>query len=179
MSHKRPEDVRRGVESFARAINAKIVDELEENGNWILHIRQNGFNLEIIHSEDNQSLDIIFRTELGKSDQEILIRELTEQNQVVEFNYGLLSAINSPNIECSLRRAAAQRGDIVYVGFDIKARIFPYEDIYSIEKFNNAVQSVINAGRLGIFYFNLKLKSSRELIRLIESMNSSSEGMFL
>jgi len=43
-----------------------------------------------------------------------------------------MNAINSPNVDYSFRRAKASKGDMAYIGFDIKAKVFPYENSYSI-----------------------------------------------
>ncbi len=89
-----------------------------------------------------------------------------------------MNAINSPNVDYSFRRAKASKGDMAYIGFDIKAKVFPYENSYSIGRYEDAIQNVIYAGRLGIYYFALKLKYSKELMKLIEEFNSSPGEMY-
>lgn len=178
-SQKDAGTVHEEIRSFLSTTDRKIEDERTENNLWILFIKQDGFKVKIEHPTNKKYIHAIFSYELEENKRATLITELLINNTYVEFNYGLMNAINSPNVDYSFRRAAASKGDIAYIGFDIKAKVFPYENSYSIAHLEGAIQNVINAGRLGIYYFALKLKSSKDLMKQIEELNSSPEGLYI
>lgn len=174
-----PKETYDGIKDFLEITGRKINNKLEENNQWILEVQQGASEFKILHPLDKPYVLINFGYEIKENEQKILANTFKETNLVIDFNYALLSAISSPHVYCSLRKIPIFKSDNIYTGFDITKRIFPIGTSYPLENLEDAIQNVVSAGSLGIYFFATKLKSCRELVRQVEELNSSPEGMFI
>ena len=178
---KTPNKVHEEIREFLNETGREIIEEKEkeQNNQWILKVKQGVSKVKILHPTGKDYIYIIFEYEVDEVGQKLLIDTYSGTNNVVDFNYDLVYAITSPHVSISFRRLSTPRSDYIYMGFDIAAKVFPFEESYSIQYLEDAIQNVINAGRLGIYFFAVRLKSYREAIKLLEMLDSSFDGMFI
>lgn len=174
------DEIHEEIKSFLEKTRRKIIvglEEREQKNQWDLNVKQESSNFKILHPLDKDYFYIIFGYQVDEFGKGLLEKNYSGTNNVIDFNYELLSSISYPNTSCSFRKMPIPKSDYIYAGFDIVAKVFPFEETYSDQYLESAIQNVINAGKLGIYFFAVKLKSYREL-KQFEIPESSSEGMF-
>ncbi len=160
-------------ESGRRYENEKAVDDV-----WILNIKQGRSIINILHHLNRDFILIRFRFDLNENDKKLLKSSLSNATELSDFEYDLRTAITSQDINYLIRREKCARDLDIPVGFDIISRAFPFEEEFNIDKFDKAIQNVINFGVLGISFLKTKVISSKELAEMLKSMSSSPLGMY-
>jgi hypothetical protein len=127
----------------------KINEEPGKGKRWMLVANQGAVKFEIQHPLDKSYILVTSGFELTKDGVENLQKLFLKSNDVIDFNYALVSAISSPHVYSSFRKAPIYKSDNIYKGFDVVARIFPFEKFYSIDRLEDAIQNVVNVAMLG------------------------------
>ncbi|MFB3764898.1 MAG: hypothetical protein ACE14P_06570 [Methanotrichaceae archaeon] len=160
-------------ESGRRCDNERAIDDV-----WILDIKQGRSTVNILHHLNKSYILIRFRFDLNENDKKLLKSSLNNTTELSDFEYDLRTAITSQDIYYLLRREKCARNLDIPVGFDIISKVFPFEKDFGIDKFDKAVQNVINFGVLGISFLRTKVISSKELVEMLKSISTSPLGMY-
>ena len=167
--------VRKTIEAMVSISGREIINTVNENGVWTLFIRQHTHIAFVMHMDHQQYMNVVFPCRFTDAE---IIRKISDDLQnptdLARFQYSLKSAITTPHSSFLIHTK-----DDNFAGFDILARIYPYEPGFALSHFDNAILTVVNAGVLGMAYIAIIL-GEKDLAQQVNATfgNASPEGMF-
>ena len=166
------------ISDTGREIIEEGIDK--ENDLWIVRMKHGTYVVLLLHPLKQKFVIIRFVFELEDEHKKILKENFLDPMKINEITYGLSSAISSPYTARTLRTFECENGQRLAIGFDVDAKTFPFDKAFSITHFDNAVQSVVSLGVLGITFMASLLQLGEMAIKQQEVLSASSpDGMFL
>jgi len=167
--------VRKTVKEMVSTSGQEILNIIYDKGVWTLFLRRQTNLAFVMHLDKQQYMTVASSCRVTD---DAVIGKITESLQnsadLARFQYNLKSAITAPHSSFFIHTK-----DGNFAGFDILARIYPYEPGFALSHFDNALLTVINAGILGMAYI-ATIVGEQDLMQQVNEClkNASPEGMF-
>lgn len=181
-AEKELEGMHNHLKTLITETGREIVEEGvdKENDLWVVKMKHGIYIVLLLHPLKQKYVVIRFVFELDEEHRNLLKEHFADPIKVNEIVYGLSSAISSPYTARTLRTVDCENGQKLAVGFEVDAKAFPLDKAFTITHFDNAVQSVVSLGVLGITFIASLLQLGEMAIKQQEVMSTSSpDGMFL
>jgi len=140
--------VKAKLKEFIREIGGELLEEKDLEDRWGFVMKYGNYVVQIVHPKHLRFMVCVFSARFSP---EVIndVKELCKDPmKKVEFEFGLVSALTSP--VTAYRHHFDDEGYVV--GFEVIRKIFPFDESFTIRDFDEAIQSVVSIGVLGLRY---------------------------
>jgi len=151
----------------------QVIKEWTDDGIWRLLIKQGQLNIFLIHPEKKRFVKIVFPIGFTDKDlQQKLSEVFNDPKNGSKAIYLLRSTINNPC--CGFNIAMK---DNLLQNFEVSTTIFPFEDDFSIQNLDRAIQNVASTAIAGIDYIKTLLGNIELHQKVIDSFPKTDPGV--
>ena len=163
---KKLNEVKRKIREFVILSGREIINEINQRDQWILQVKHGEYVVGIVHPKKPPHNNYMVVTVSVNFDEKMLeiIRDLCRDPVGrSRFEFNLVQPLTSPHT--AFRFFYNQDSDVGELRqYEITRRIFPFNEDFSVDDFDMAIQEVINLLVLSIQYFRtLFISVSSEL----------------
>lgn len=158
------------VRNFLKDLGEETVGEKDEEKFWKLDVRHGSTLITIYHDKRLKYMSVVYPNSI--QDREILTvinAAFNDEKRGAERRFAFYSAVSSPSTGYLM-----YTNENGFTGYDIFAKIFPFEPGFSLPQMDEAIQRVVSVGILGTVYLKSLLPDSNVLHKIVE--NDSARG---
>jgi hypothetical protein len=169
------EETRSRLVRMTEETGREVMSCTEKGDAWTILIRQDLYHVAIMHQGEERYIRVVFPARLTDS---ATIRKIDAalQNPLERagFDYQLKRIISTPSSSFRIHMS----GDM-FAGFDTVAKIYPFDQGFSLYHLDAALQSVVGTGIVGIAFI-ATIIDGKELEQQVGAYlaKASPEGMY-
>jgi len=151
------------VKNFLTELGEETVAEKDEEKYWKLDFRHGSTLVTIYHDKGRKYMSVVYPNSI--QDREILNvinRSFNDKTGGADRRFAFYSAISSP-----LTGYLIYTNDTGFTGYDIFAKIFPFEPGFSLPLMDDAIQKVVSVGILGTAYLKSLLPDQNIVQKIV------------
>jgi len=145
IARKEVDRVRNLIRRFVIESGREVLKEHEKDGRWVLPIKHGVHVVYLQHASNQKFMTVVFITKITDEEELTKLSAYSKDSKLSsQINFTLKSVISSPTTAYDFNQ-----NDGRFAGFNIMAKIFPFDKSFALKDFEPAIQSVVTLGVLG------------------------------
>ncbi len=155
------------IKNFLIDLGEETVSEKEEDKFWKLDIRHGSTLVTIYHDKRRKYMSVVYPNSIGdRNILSVINNSFNEKNGGADRRFAFYAAISTP-----LTGYLMYTNENGFTGYDIFAKIFPFEPGFSLPQMDDAIQKVVSVGILGTAYLKSLLPDSTTVNKIVVNNN--------
>ena len=151
------------IRNYLSDLGEETVSEKDDEKYWKLDLRHGSTIVTVYHDKRRKYMSVVYPNSIQDRDiLTVINNSFNDKNGGADRRVAFYSAISSP-----LTGYLVYTNENGFTGYDIFAKIFPFEPGFSLPQMDDAIQKVVSVGILGTAYLKSLLPHSKVMQQIV------------